>query len=66
MNARTSRLLTRVAHAMHQNDPRDPREPQAKVLERLKAAWNKTSPDKREEARRGLVAIFNQLMGERT
>lgn len=65
MNARTSRLLARVAHAHWLRDPRPERQPEANVLADLKTAWNRTPPDKRLEARKGLVAIFNELMGAR-
>ena len=62
MNARTNRLLARVAHAHWVRDPRPNRQPEASVLADLKAAWQRTPPDKRFEARQALVAIFNELM----
>lgn len=65
MNARTSRLLARVAHAHWLRDPRDPRQPEGQVLANLKEAWNATPRPKREEARKGLVALFNTLIGDR-
>ena len=62
MNARTSRLLARVAHAMWLADTRDPRQPEASALAHLKTAWNRTPPDKRDETRKALVGIFNALI----
>lgn len=62
MNARTSRLLVRVAHLMWINDPHDPRQPQAQVLNQLKARWNATPPAERDATRRALVNLASQLI----
>jgi hypothetical protein len=62
VNARTSRLLARVAHLHHLRDPRPIRQPEASVLADLKAAWNRTPPAKRDETRRALVAIAYALI----
>jgi hypothetical protein len=40
MNARTARLLARVARAHYLADTRDPRQPEASVLAQFKAAWD--------------------------
>lgn len=62
MNARTSRLLARVAHLMFINDPHDPRQPEASVLKDMKEAWNNLPPDRRGVYRKGIVAAANQLI----
>lgn len=62
MNARTARLLARVARAHYLADPRDPRQPEASVLAQLKDSWNATPPAKRDETRRMLVNTFHQLI----
>ena len=62
MNARTSRLLARVARAHYLADTRDPRQHEASVLAQFKAAWNATPPAKRDETRRMLVNTFHQLI----
>lgn len=62
MNARTSRLLVRIAHLHHLRDPRTPKQPVASVLADLKTAWNKTPEAQRGELRHTLVRIGHQLM----
>ena len=57
MNARTSRLLRRVAFAMRLNDPKD-----TKALAGVKKAWNRTPRSKRGELRPALVHTFHTMM----
>lgn len=61
MNARTSRLLARVARIHWLRDPRDPRQPESSVLAKLKTAWNSTPPAERDAARHRLCAVFKQM-----
>lgn len=62
MNARTSRLLARVARVMFDNDPSEHRQPESQVLAGLKKAWQDTPAVRRDEARRGLVAATQALI----
>jgi hypothetical protein len=59
VNARTSRLLRRVAYAMKRNDPND-----TKALAGVKKAWNRTPRNERGAMRPTLVGIFHTIMGE--
>lgn len=63
MNARTSRLLRRVAWAAHSADPRKPKPTAQQQLNDMKQAWDRTPRPKRNTTRKGLVAVFNQLTG---
>lgn len=62
MNARTARLLRRVANVMYVNDPHDPRQPESLVLNGLKRAWHATPRPARGTSRRGIVAATQQLI----
>lgn len=62
MNARTSRLLVRIAHLHHLRDPRTPKQPVESVLADLKTAWNKTPAGERGAMRHTLVRVGHQLM----
>lgn len=71
MNARTSRLLRRMAFVVHQVEARaaqasksTQRVPtEAMQLRSLKDAWNKTQRPQRCATRVRLVGIFNTLVG---
>lgn len=65
MNARTSRLVRRVAYLSWLHAPAPAKgmrkQPLQSVERGLKQAWNRTPRPERGQTRRGLVAIFQQL-----
>lgn len=63
MNQRTARLIKRLAFLHHLRDPREVKQPAASVEADIKKAWNATSPAQREETRKALVAIAQELIG---
>ena len=70
MNARTSRLIKRVAFVSWLNAPAPAKgmgkQPLQSVERGLKQAWTRTPRPQRAITRKGLVAIFNELAKGRT
>jgi len=62
MNARTSRLLRRVAFAMQQTDNRSHPETLNQHQAGLKKRWNETPRPARRQTRVALVAMFNAIV----
>ena len=62
MNARTSRLLARVARVMFDRDPREVRQPEVSVLADLKLSWHAATPVERAVVRRGMVNAVNEIL----
>lgn len=63
MNQRTARLIKRLAFLHHLRDPREVKQPVASVEADIKKAWNNTNPAQRNETRKALVAIAQDLIG---